>query len=108
MDPRAKEDGEGLTLPQLRLTGTRDAIDKARAMVEASLEEYARQNVSINFDATKHASMLIGNKGAKINALQKELGVKMDLNRASGKIVFRGDEEKVAAAQVRRREEKSL
>ena len=52
--------------------------------------------------------MLIGNKGAKINALQKELGVKMDLNRASGKIVFRGDEEKVAAAQVRRREEKSL
>ena len=108
VDPRAKEDGEGLTLPQLRLTGTRDAIDKARAMVEASLEEYARQNVSINFDATKHASMLIGNKGAKINALQKELGVKMDLNRASGKIVFRGDEEKVAAAQVRRREEKSL
>ena len=52
------------------LSGTRDAIDKARALVEASLEEYARQNVSINFDATKHASMLIGNKGAKINALR--------------------------------------
>ena len=46
VDPRAKEDGEGLTLPQLRLTGTRDAIDKARAMVEASLEEYVEKSLN--------------------------------------------------------------
>ena len=83
--------------PKLVITGTKEAIPKARALVQEVVDQYRRENVSIDFDADAYG-LVIGRGGAKIQQLQEETGVRLDVDKASGKIVLRGEEEKVGAA----------
>jgi polyribonucleotide nucleotidyltransferase len=81
------------------ISGPADNVAKAKDAVEALLEKFRRENVSIELDADFIPS-LIGKGGENIKQLREEMGVQIDLGpRGSGAVVLRGDEDKLGPAK---------
>lgn len=90
---------------ELRVSGEETAVAKAMELVRSWLEKHAV--VEVEAPAEAAFALAVGPKGAKRRALEKELGVELDVSEKEGKatIAVMGEREKseAAAATLRSR-----
>ena len=80
----------------IKLSGDADAVATARERLDAVIA--ANFEVPVEIEEDEFIGALVGKGGASIKALQTELEVRLDIDRAAKRIVCRGDREKAQAA----------
>lgn len=79
----------------LRITGSEEKVSAAQAAVETWLAAREAEELANNIEESKRLRpdqipMVIGNRGAVINALSKEFGCRIDVDRLNSSVVARG------------------
>ena len=81
----------------VRVSGTEEQVDAAKAAIEAVVEKFNKENKVIEVDPESVGS-LIGKKGVTIRMLQDESGAKIDVDSDGGIVTVRGDEAQIQKA----------
>lgn len=86
---------------QLRVTGDDESkVAEAKEVIEAWIADYSKSEEKNGIQIERHhISVIIGKGGANIQALQDECGCRIDLDRDSLFVSFRGDPAKQEIAQ---------
>merc|ERR1740130_2571694 len=84
----------------VQIKGPSESVEKAKAAVEALLENAQKQQCSVPIE-TSMVPQLIGKKGANIQAMEKEFECRINVSRGSRTVQLRGPEENIARARAR-------
>ena len=84
-------------VPSARLTGSQEEVDAARALIDAKLEQYSKENKTITLPELG-IPLLLNQKGKELQRIKRDHHVIVSIDKAACVATIRGKEEAVAAA----------